>query len=109
MQKHIIICACVLFVLIMLIQGLNCANTHDSVILKPLEEKGDSGGYNIDGAFSSVKEQGKDTVMICNSRGAKAYHRYKCRGLNKCKADIQKTTVGLAGSKGLRACKICYK
>ncbi|MCG8687768.1 MAG: SH3 domain-containing protein, partial [Desulfobacterales bacterium] len=48
------------------------------------------------------------TVLICNSKSSYSYHRYKCRGLSRCKAEINRLTLSNAKSSGYRACKICY-
>lgn len=47
-------------------------------------------------------------VLICTGRHATKYHKYKCRGLNNCKASIKEITLTEAKEKGYSACKVCY-
>lgn len=49
-----------------------------------------------------------DSVYICQSRSAYAYHAYECRGLARCTHVIIKTTKTQAIKMGYKACKICY-
>lgn len=49
-----------------------------------------------------------DSVYICQSRSAYAYHRYVCRGLAHCKHKFKKITKAEAIKLGYSACKICY-
>lgn len=49
-----------------------------------------------------------DKVLICDSRGAKVYHSYECRGLANCKHKVLTVTKSEAVKMGRRACKICY-
>ena len=55
-----------------------------------------------------VKTSKQDSVLICNSKSAYAYHKSVCSGLKRCKAGISKVTQAEATSQGYRACKICY-
>lgn len=46
-----------------------------------------------------------DEVFVCKSTGAKKYHIDKdCRGLNRCKHKIEKTTKKAAEAMGLGLC-----
>ena len=50
-----------------------------------------------------------DSVYICNSEGAKRYHKYEdCRGLSNCTHEIDKISKGAAEGKGKTPCRICY-
>ena len=49
-----------------------------------------------------------DLVLICDSKGAKVYHSYQCRGLSNCTHKIIKISKSDAARMGRRACKICY-
>ena len=51
----------------------------------------------------------EDTVYICNSPNAYAYHRNRgCAGLNRCTHGISSVSKSTAQSKGRSACKKCY-
>ncbi|HTD39877.1 MAG TPA: hypothetical protein VK671_04595 [Mucilaginibacter sp.] len=50
-----------------------------------------------------------DSVYICQSKSAYAYHKYECRGLARCTHGIVKITRAQAIKLGYRACKICYQ
>ena len=50
-----------------------------------------------------------DTVLICKSKAAHAYHRYECGGLKHCTYQLARMTREQAVAKGFRPCKICYK
>lgn len=52
--------------------------------------------------------QKEETVIICNSPNAYAYHKYFCRGLNRCKHSTSEVTKSEAIRRGYRACKNCY-
>gem|GEM_PF-5743927 len=48
-------------------------------------------------------------VYVCTGSGAYRYHSSsRCRGLNRCSADIVSTTSGTARSRGYTPCKIRY-
>jgi hypothetical protein len=49
------------------------------------------------------------TVLVCNSTGAYAYHKYECGGLKRCKATVSEITLSEAKAKRRKACGICYK
>lgn len=49
-----------------------------------------------------------EQVYICLSKRAYAYHAYRCRGLNRCKAGTSTVSVSKAHSMGYVPCKICY-
>lgn len=56
-----------------------------------------------------IPEKKEVTVYICNSGSAYAYHKDNyCKGLNRCKADINPVTQTQAINWGRRPCKICY-
>ncbi len=50
-----------------------------------------------------------DSVYICQSRSAYAYHSYECRGLSRCTHGIVKITKAQAIKLGYKPCKICYR
>jgi hypothetical protein len=50
-----------------------------------------------------------DSVLICKSRSAYAYHRYECRGLKHCTYTIVKLSRAEAVKMGYRPCKVCYR
>jgi len=50
-----------------------------------------------------------DSVYICQSKSAYAYHSYECRGLARCTHRIVKITKAQAIKLGYKACKICYR
>lgn len=50
----------------------------------------------------------RDSVYICQSRSAYAYHKYECRGLARCTHGIVKITKAEAVKRGYKPCKICY-
>lgn len=49
-----------------------------------------------------------DSVYICQSRSAYAYHSHICRGLARCTHGITKVTKAYAIKMGYKPCKICY-
>lgn len=60
-------------------------------------------------SFSAQATTKTDTVLICKSKAAYAYHRYECRGLKHCTYKLAKLTREKAEQLGYRPCKICYK
>ena len=50
-----------------------------------------------------------DSVLICRSNTAYAYHLYECRGLARCAHKIIKVTLEQAKKMGYKPCKICYR
>lgn len=56
----------------------------------------------------STPNKHADLVLICDSRGAKVYHNYQCRGLSNCTHKIIKINKSDAIRMGRRACKVCY-
>ena len=62
------------------------------------------------GAPVSAQTTGNaDTVLICKSKAAHAYHRYECGGLKHCTYKLARMTRAQAVAKGYRPCKICYR
>lgn len=53
-------------------------------------------------------QKAADSVLICQSRSAYAYHKYECRGLSRCTHGILKLTLEQAKKMGYKPCKICY-
>lgn len=48
-------------------------------------------------------------VYVCTSKRSKKYHdNYRCRGLQKCNAEIELISIEEAKKRGYTACKICY-
>ena len=62
-------------------------------------------------ALCAAFKQPTDSVFICDSATAIAYHKIEnCRGLNKCTHTIKKITmIEAINTYKRRACKICYK
>lgn len=58
----------------------------------------------------SIISCGRDNnkVLICDSPGARRYHKNECSGLNNCTHDIKKVTIKQAEKEGKTPCKICY-
>lgn len=50
-----------------------------------------------------------DSVLICRSSNAYAYHSYECKGLARCTHKIIKVTIEEARKMGYKPCKICYR
>lgn len=55
-----------------------------------------------------VHKPTKTVVYICRSEHAYAYHKYTCRGLSNCRAEVSRVSVYEAARMGYRPCKICY-
>ena len=49
------------------------------------------------------------TVIICNGKSAKVYHKYQCKGLKSCKSGTSTVTLNKAKELGRRQCRICYE
>jgi hypothetical protein len=62
-------------------------------------------GVNNELNSSSIR----DSVMICKSKSAFAYHLDYCTGLKRCKAKVVKMTLADAKLGGYKACGFCYK
>lgn len=58
---------------------------------------------------SHVNRISVDMVLICQSKGAVAYHSHECGGLKRCSHTISKVSKSEAIRMGLRACKKCYR
>lgn len=50
----------------------------------------------------------EQSVLICVSKSAYAYHRYYCRGLNRCTHTVNKVKVSEAKALGYIPCRNCY-
>lgn len=50
----------------------------------------------------------QDTVLICKSAGAYAYHNHQCRGLKACMHIIETVTLKEALDLHRTPCEICY-
>lgn len=53
-------------------------------------------------------EIGADSVLICDSENAYAYHHHVCKGLARCTHGIYKIPKSEALRLGLKPCKTCY-
>lgn len=53
--------------------------------------------------------QKADSVLICQSKSAHAYHSYICSGLSRCKHKIIKMSKEDAIKAGYKPCGFCYK
>ncbi|WP_146010844.1 hypothetical protein [Siphonobacter sp. BAB-5405] len=58
--------------------------------------------------FFSLAPAKTDSVYICNSSRAYAYHAYFCHGLNRCTHGVSKVSRAEAIRMRKTACKICY-
>jgi len=50
-----------------------------------------------------------DTVLICKSNSAHAYHCYECKGLKHCSHTLIKISKAQAIKMGYQPCKFCYR
>ncbi|MCR8560405.1 hypothetical protein KXD93_22315 [Mucilaginibacter sp. BJC16-A38] len=50
-----------------------------------------------------------DSVFICQSSAAYAYHTRICKGLAHCRHTIVKVSKSYAISAGYKPCKLCYR
>ena len=58
---------------------------------------------------NSSDETATGEIYICQSKGAKRYHkRENCHGLRNCTHTIKKTTIAAAENLGLTPCKLEY-
>ena len=63
-----------------------------------------------DGKRVEYAQAKEPVVYVCTGTHATKYHRSKdCKGLKKCKGEIEEMTMKKAISQGKSACKICYK
>lgn len=62
-------------------------------------------GYMLNEHLTDCAEE---TVLICDSSSAYAYHNRRCQGLNKCKHPVVRITKKKAIQMGRRPCRICY-
>lgn len=52
----------------------------------------------------------EDSVLICKSSNAYAYHKKYCQGLNRCTHTVEKVTLTRAKDLGYeKACGYCYR
>lgn len=56
--------------------------------------------------LGSFKEE---TVLICDSVNATAYHTHQCNGLSKCTHEVKTITLSEAKKLGYKPCGFCYK
>jgi uncharacterized protein YgiM (DUF1202 family) len=56
--------------------------------------------------YREVKSE--QSVLICVSKNAYAYHKYYCRGLNRCTHTVKSVKVSEAKALGYRPCGNCY-
>jgi hypothetical protein len=66
------------------------------------------GTAGIAGATGRITHFVTDSVYICKSKSAYAYHQYQCRGLARCTHGIVRITKAQAIKLGYKPCKICY-
>ena len=67
-------------------------------------------GFLIIALFSFCSFNQSEGVYICTGPTAYAYHKTtNCKGLRRCKGDIQKISLGQAKAENRKACKLCYK
>jgi hypothetical protein len=67
-------------------------------------------GFGMASAVALPKIAQKiDSVYVCQSKSAYAYHSYQCRGLARCTHTIVKMTKAQAVKFGYKPCQICYR
>ena len=49
-----------------------------------------------------------NTVLICKGNSSYAYHIHYCKGLNRCRAAVEKVKLSEAKSLGRTPCGYCY-
>jgi hypothetical protein len=55
------------------------------------------------------EEYAEDIVYVCTGGSARRYHNEPdCRGLSRCRGDIEEMSVEDAESEGKTPCRICY-
>lgn len=65
--------------------------------------------YEKNAPATSINDTAAGEIYICQSKGAKRYHkRESCHGLRNCTHTIKKTTVAIAERLGLTPCKMEY-
>ena len=67
-----------------------------------------SGGTSYAAQVMPIKQK-VDSVLVCRSGTAYAYHDHECRGLAHCTHKIIKVTLEEARRMGFKPCKICYR
>lgn len=56
-----------------------------------------------------AEEYAEDMVYVCTGGSARRYHNEPdCRGLSRCRGDIEEMSVEDAESEGKTPCRICY-
>lgn len=63
--------------------------------------------YALPTHFSSRTK--RDSVLICQSKSAYAYHSHVCRGLGRCTHKVVKMSKEDAIKAGYKPCGFCYK
>jgi hypothetical protein len=64
---------------------------------------------SIGNALSIAHRTKTDSVFICKSKSAYAYHAYECRGLARCTHQILKVSKAEAIKMGYKPCGYCYR
>lgn len=103
MKKILLFVFSVLTCLFLTSQSISCNSIEGDVSHTDIEFAMDSGATDI---FSMVPK--KDSVLVCKSKSAYAYHKDYCSGLRRCKATVVKIPKSQAQDEGYRACKNCY-
>ena len=49
-----------------------------------------------------------ETVLICQSPDAYAYHAFRCRGLARCSYEVVRVSKAEAQNRNYRPCRNCY-
>lgn len=64
---------------------------------------------HLDKSKKEIKWENYRVVYVCTGGTAKAYHADPdCRGLSRCRGDIEEMSVEDAESEGKTPCRICY-
>lgn len=60
------------------------------------------------GELQNIGSLSSGNVYLCNSDGAKTYHKKMCNGLSRCSKGITQVSVSTAVSMGKKECGYCY-
>ena len=65
-------------------------------------------GFALYSCGGSSSDDDSDTVTICLSEDAYAYHDHQCMGLDQCDGGTEEVTVEEAEDDGRTPCGFCY-
>lgn len=119
MKRLVLTAIGILFLALICLQGLNCSQTGNRLQSDSEWSEGVS-AFDSESTYlqESSLEEGKDveefgvnasdTVLICKSKSAYAYHSHQCQGLKRCKSGIGSLTKKEAVNAGYKPCGFCY-